>query len=248
MSRLPHLGWSSRVYPLEAGDLAARPDDAGAPLPEAALPRDPVLLYIRPDGPDALVRGRAQVAAAAAGDPRAVVPVRLVFKPAVAKWNLLATCVRAFRRRRRYHGTGVYHISARAVRRMGLERALRTLDCPQRRGRADRRAAMARLRESLLRDGFDDARPLTVMLCRTGGVEDSLRQGHHRVSACLACGIDRVAVAFSAAGALPLGLRRALGLCGGRPSLLTRLVRRLWRGVFFRRRRSPARLPEGTSA
>lgn len=234
MSGLPHLGWSEHVYPLEAGDLAALPD--GVSLPEAALPCDPVLLYIRPDGPDALVRGRAQVAAAAAGDPRAVVPVRLVFKPAIAEWNLPATCVRVLRNRRRYQGTGVYHISVQAVRRMGLERARRTLEHPQRRGRTDRRAEMARLRESLLRDGYDDARPLIVMLCRTGGVEDSLQQGHHRVSACLACGVDRASVTFSAAGALPLGLRRAFGLCGGRPTLLARLARRLLRGHFFCRR------------
>ncbi len=203
MSRLPHLGWSSHVYPLEAGDLAALPDYEGAPFPEAALPPDAVLLYIRPDGPDALLRGRAEVDATAAADPRAVVPVRVVFKPAVAKWNLFGTLLRVFRNGRRFHGTGVYHTSAQTIRGLGIERAIRRVDAPQKRGRQDRMAAMRTLQESLRTRGYDDARPLTVMLCRTRGVEDSLRQGHHRVSACLACGVDRVALSFSAAGALP---------------------------------------------
>ena len=202
MSRLPHLGWSSHVYPLEAGDLAAVPDYTGAPIPDAALPGDAVLLYIRPDGPDALLRGRAQVAAAAR-DPHAAVPVRVVFKPAVAKWNLLGTLLRVFRNGHRFHGTGVYHTSAQTIRGLGIERAIRRVDAPQKRGRQDRMAAMRRLQESLRTHGYDDTRPLTVMLCRTRGVEDSLRQGHHRVSACLACGVERVALSFSAAGALP---------------------------------------------
>ena len=203
MSRLPHLGWSSHVYPLEAGDLAARPDYEGAPIPETALPPDAIVLFVRPDGPDALLRGRTRVDAAAASDPHAVVPVRVVFKPAIAKWNLLGTLLRVFRNGRRFHGTGVYHTSAQTIRGLGIERAIRRVDAPQKRGRQDRMAAMRRLQESLRTHGYDDTRPLTVMLCRTRGVEDSLRQGHHRVSACLACGVERVALSFSAAGALP---------------------------------------------
>ena len=50
--------------------------------------------------------------------------------------------------------------------------------------------------------GYDDAKPINVMLCRTCGKYDSLRQGHHRVSACIALGVERMAVRFSAAGAL----------------------------------------------
>lgn len=203
MSRLPHLGWSSHVYPLEAGDLAAQPDYEGAPFPEAALPSDAIVLFIRPDGPDALLRGRAEVEAAATADPRAVVSVRVVFKPAIAKWNLPGTLLRVFRNGSRFHGTGIYHTSVQAIRALGIERAIRRVDAPQKRGSQDRMAAMRKLQESLRTRGYDDARPLTVMLCRTGGVEDSLRQGHHRVSACLACGVERVALSFSAAGALP---------------------------------------------
>ena len=209
---IPHLGWSSRVYPLDAADFARTPDYDGPAIPDEALPDDAVILYIRPDEPDALLRGRAAIDAALRADASAVVPVRIVFKPSVAKWNLAATIVRVLRNRYRYTGTGVYHISANAVRAMGIERALRTVDNPQPRKNKDRQASMRRLMESLRTHGYDDARPINVMLCRTGGRIDSLRQGHHRVSACLACGIDRMAVHFSAAGALPAVFGRRNGV------------------------------------
>ena len=204
MSRLPHLGWSSHVYPLEAADLVALPDYVGEPIPEEALPKDAVILFIRPDGPDALLRGREVLAAQ---DPHAAVSTRVVFKPSVAKWNLFATLIRVFRNHYRYHGTGRYHVSALAIRQLGLERTIRSVDAPQPRGNEDRQAAMHRLMDSLKSVGYDETRPIHIMLCRTGGVKDSIRQGHHRISACLACGIDRIVASFSASGALPRELR-----------------------------------------
>jgi len=205
---IPHLGWSSHVYPLDAADFARTPDYEGPPIPDEALPADAVILYVRPDGPDALLRGRTAICEALRSDASAVVPVRVVFKPSVAKWNLAATVVRVLRNRYRYHGTGRYHIAAAAVRAMGLERTIRTLENPQKRGKADRLAKMRKLEASLRTRGYDDACPINVMLCRTGGRIDSLRQGHHRVSACLACGVPKMCVEFSAAGALPRGLAR----------------------------------------
>ncbi len=119
--------------------------------------------------------------------------------------------MRALRSKYRYHGTGVYHIAPKAIRAMGLERAVRTLDNPQQRKNKDRAASMKRLATSLRERGYDDARPISVHLCRIFGLRDSLRQGHHRISACLECGIERMAMGFCAAGALPreLGGRRA---------------------------------------
>ena len=194
-----HLGWSSHVYPLEAEDFSDVPDYAGDPIPERELPPDNVILLIRKGRPDSLVRGRDEISRCAGG----TVDVRVVFEPTVARWNLLGTLVRVCRNRYRYHGSRVYHISAASVRNMKLERALRTIENPQPRAGRDRAASMARLLESLKRDGYRDDKPIVVMLCRTGGLADSLRQGHHRVSACLACGIDRMAVEFAAAGVAP---------------------------------------------
>ena len=202
-----HLGWSSCLYPLEACDFAAVPDYDGAPIPAADLPNDPVLLFLRKGRPDSLLRGREIVARAAGG----TVDVRVVFVPSVAKWNLAATLVRVFRNRYRYHGTGRYHIAASAVRALGLERAIRTLENPHLRGKEDRHAKMRKLEASLRARGYDDAKPINVMLCRTGGKFDSLRQGHHRVSACLACGVEKMCLEFSAAGALPAVFGRPRG-------------------------------------
>ena len=192
------LGWSSCVYPLEADDFASVPDYVGEPILASDLPDDPILLLIQKNGPDCLLRGREAVARAAGG----TVSVRVVFKPSIAKWNLPATYVRVLRNKYRYHGSGVYHIAAQTVREMGLERGIRTLDNPQLRKNKDRAGCMRKLAESLRAHGYDDTRPINVMLCRTGGRTDSLRQGHHRVSACLACGVSRMAVSFCAAGSV----------------------------------------------
>ena len=215
-SEIPHLGWSSQVYPLDAKDLARTSDYDGPAIPDAALPGDAIILYIRHDGPDALLRGREAINEALRADASATVPVRIVFKPSVPKWNLAATLVRVLRNRYRYEGTGVYHISARTVRAMGIERAIRTTDNPQLRKNKDRQASMRRLKESLRTRGYDDAKPINIMLCCKGGVTDSMRQGHHRVSACLECGIDRIAIHFSAAGALPRVLARMFRREGAR--------------------------------
>ncbi len=196
------LGWSSHVYPLEAADFAGISDYAGEPIPADDLPPDRVILLIRKGHPDSLVRGRDEIARQAGG----TVDVRVVFVPSVARWNLLGTLVRVFRNRYRYHGTHVYHISAKAVRSMKLERAIRTTTDPHVRAgqnQAQSLDRMAKLLESLKRDGYRDDKPIVVMLCRTGGLVDSLRQGHHRVSACLACGVDHMAMEFAAAGVAP---------------------------------------------
>lgn len=198
-----HLGWSSNVYPLEAGELAQVGDYGGEPIRGDDLPDDEVVLFFRKGQPDALLRGRARIEAANTRNPREAVPVRLVFKPSIAKWNLLPTLIRVLRNKYRFKCSGVYHIAPQMVRGLGVERACRTLENPQQRKGVDRAAKMQRLAESLRAHGYDDAKPIVIQLCRVAGCRDSLRQGHHRISACLTCGVDRMAVKFSAAGALP---------------------------------------------
>ena len=39
---IPHLGWSSYVYPLEAADFAKVPDYDGPAVPDEALPSDEI--------------------------------------------------------------------------------------------------------------------------------------------------------------------------------------------------------------
>ncbi|MGN0853820.1 MAG: hypothetical protein ACI4Q3_10670 [Kiritimatiellia bacterium] len=202
------LGQSLYAYPLWAEDVAAL-DDLPQPPRGRDLPEDPVIILIRPGAPDALVRGRRLVAAAAAAGK--YIDVRVVFVPTIGPYNLPAIFVRALRHRHRFHGTGIYRMRVRALREMGLERALRTLDNPQLRKGADRAGVMRNLQRSLRENGYDYSRPVDIMLCRSRGNADSLRQGHHRIGACLACGIETLSVRFSAAGALP---RWMVGLVG----------------------------------
>lgn len=203
-----HLGWSSCVYPLVAADLARVPDCADDAIRDCDLPGDGVILLIRRDLPDSLLRGRAKVEASAAKG--GTVDVRVVFVPTIGKWNVLGAMVRAFRDKRRFKGSGTYHIAPEAIRALRVERAVRTLENPQARGGVDRRAKMSKLGASLRENGYDDAKPIDVMLCRSRG-EDSLRQGHHRISACLAYGVPLMAIRFSAAAALSPRLWQFIG-------------------------------------
>ena len=64
---IPHLGWSSHVYPLDAADFAQVPDYAGPAIPSAALPDDALAEYLEKNGYD-----EARRAAMAAEDRTAM--------------------------------------------------------------------------------------------------------------------------------------------------------------------------------
>ncbi len=193
------LGWSSHCYPLECGELVGLPDYEGPAIRDADLPPDPVILFIRKDHPDVLLRGRDKITNAAS--PK--IMVRVVFEPNIPPWNLPKTIIRVLRNPYRYHSSNIYHLSPSDIREMGLERAIRTLDNPQPRKGVDRTSRMKQLERNLRDNGYDDLKPINIMLCRSHGYKDSLRQGHHRISACLECGICRLSAEFSAAGAAP---------------------------------------------
>ena len=201
-----HLGWSSCAYPLDAADFASVPDYAGSAIPAADLPDDEVILLVRKGEEDCLLRGREAVGAAGDG----TVNVRIVFVPTIGKWNIPFAIIRSIRDKRRFKGSRVYHIAPTAIRALRVERAVRTLENPQSRSGVDRQAKMGKLEASLREHGYDDNRPIDVMLCRSRG-EDSLRQGHHRISACIAFGVPRMAIRFSAAAALSPRLWKLIG-------------------------------------
>ena len=48
------------------------------------------------------------------------------------------------------------------------------------------------------------------MLCRRTGIKDCVDDGHHRIGICVEHNIDRIAVRFRAAGALPHRLQKLL--------------------------------------
>ena len=62
--------------------------------------------------------------------------------------------------------------------------------------------------KSLNNKGFDDNYPISIMLCRRCGIKDSVDDGHHRIGVCAEHNIDRIAIKFKAAGALPLIIQK----------------------------------------
>ena len=221
------LGISSHLYPLAVADLLALPSAPTDATP-ADLPADDVILCIQKGAPDTLLRGRSFLLSLQSAG-RAYVMTRLVFRPTLAPWRLASILIRSLRNLHRFRSSNIYHTSAAAIRALAVERATRSLANPQPRKNRDRAASMQRLAASLRANGFRDDRPIAIMLCRSFGTRDSLRQGHHRIAACVELGVDRIATSFDAAGFAPWG--RRLQQCNNLPNSVADFA-----AVLFRRR------------
>lgn len=204
MKRNRHIGISSNTYPLEAGDIAKLPDYKGDDIDISHLD-DEIVILIRKNAPDTLLKGRTRIDKTPS---ESTVEARIAFIPTVPKWFIFPNFIRALREKFRYKGSGTYHIAPQALRDLGVERAIRNrsnayklrqlkFDDAQCRNRYEN------LYNKIKTNGYDDSKPMTVMLCRKGGMVDSLKQGHHRMGVCLECGISRITIQFSAAGYMP---------------------------------------------
>lgn len=204
MKKNRYIGISSNTYPLEAGDIAKLPDYKGNDINLSAL-SDEIVILIQKNAKDSLLKGRSIIQQKSS---ESLVNVRVAFIPTVSKWFILPNFIRVLREKFRFKGSNTYHISPQTLRDLGIERAIRT------------RANAYKLRQLKINDeqcqnrydnlynkiktnGYDDSKPMTVMLCRKGGMIDSLKQGHHRMGVCLECGISRITIQFSAAGYMP---------------------------------------------
>ncbi len=198
--------FSSEIYPLDPKDLLVLEDTPDAPPIDS---EDVVLLLgnAKTGQKDRLYQGRKLLEnAVAEGIP--YVPVRIAFYSRRPKWDLLSPFIKKVRRRFYTKGIGVYHMDAHDIRRLGLERKIRTHENAYDFSKWDlppeqREKQFNELRDSLKKKGFDDKSPLEIMLCRSMGIKDSLQQGHHRMMFCLEMGIDRVAVEFMAVSHAP---------------------------------------------
>lgn len=206
------IAYSSEKYLLESADIARLPDAPPA-LKRKIRKEAPVMILLgnqRTGAPDTLVHGRAALTRG-----RKHVSVCVCFASAVPWFNPLPLFVKKLRYRYKFCGTQVYHTDPRFLRDAGVERAVRTREnafsFKKKRYKIPPAARAERWREladSLKQNGFDDAQPLGVMLCRSAGMRDALDNGHHRLGICLECGIERVALTFVAAGGLPRGMQR----------------------------------------
>ncbi len=204
------FGYSSELYLIEPQDIINLADAPSDLASEIKCEDDIVVLLgdAKTQTPDVLVRGR-ELAQKAFETQKAYVPVRFIFKSSIAAWNILPIFFKQLRQHFKFTNKNIYHTSLKNIRELHIERGFRNAEnaydiskrwhiSPEERVRK-----YTELKESLLSKGFDDSKPISIMLCRRCGIKDSVDDGHHRIGICVENNIDRIAIQFKAAGALP---------------------------------------------
>ena len=205
---------SQTVYPLRTDDLTALPDVV--PAPPAIKGKEIVILVGNKNKniPDRLYQGRDMLEKMKSAG-RETVPCHVAFFRNRPIWDLLSPFCRAYRNRFHAFGTAVYHIRPQDVREMNLERGQRTkenaylyskwpLSAEQRQKQYDD------LKNSLMLNGFDDNRPVEIMLCRSLGVKDTVYQGHHRIMFCIDMNVPFIGIIFMYVSHCPVFLAKPL--------------------------------------
>jgi len=211
--------YSSEVYELAVEDVAAVADSSQSVV---QLPDDEIILLIGKRRlwlndievvPDTLLKGRDKLNEAIATGQK-YIPVRIAFESRVKDFDIISPIIRALRYKYTLFSSNIYHIRPQEIRNKKLERNLRTAENAYKfsnpkyqMNETERHKAYEELKTSMLTNGYDDRFPLDIMLCRNMGVQDTLNQGHHRMSVALECGIERVSVEFCAVGQSPKWLR-----------------------------------------
>ena len=210
-----NFGYSSELYLIEPQDIINLAD-ASSDLASGIKCDDEIIVLLgdaKTQTPDVLVKGR-KMAKNALEKQKAYVPVRFAFKSNIATWNILPIFFKQLRQYFKFTNANVYHTSLKHLRELHIERGFRNAEnaydiskrwhiSPEERVRK-----YTELKESLLSQGFDDKKPISIMLCRRCGIKDSVDDGHHRIGICVENDIDRIAIQFKAAGALPRFLQK----------------------------------------
>lgn len=207
--------YSSEVYNLAIEDIAILPD---AKVKPSSMPDDEIIILIGkrrlwlndiPVEPDTLLKGRDKVNSYLK-EGREYIPVRVAFESRVKSYDFVSPIIRSLRYKYNLFSSNIYHMNPQEIRAKGIERNFRTAENAYRFSNPkyqmsdeERRKNYEWLKSSMQQNGFDDRFPLDIMLCRNMGIQDTLNQGHHRMSVALECGIKRIAVEFCAAGQAP---------------------------------------------
>ncbi len=208
---------SSELYPVEPGDIAALADatsDAGNNRRTEG--KIIVLIGNKETGEkDTLLCGREEVERALARK-QPFVPVRFAFASQLGRFDFISVFIKRLRNRHKIFSSEIYHMDPLAVRRLKVERNIRTrqnayvfsnplyiFD------KAERRRRYEELYQSM-QNGYNDKYPIDIMLLRMMGIKDTVNQGHHRMGIAVELKLPRIAVRFSAAGAAPKILRPLL--------------------------------------
>lgn len=196
---------SSYLYPLNPNDLIGLVD-ADIMLQEN-FKQDGVAILLgnRKKGiPDKLLFGRTEIEALVQKGELQI-PVRVYFQVPLGIAPFLGL-FKYFRKRQKCMSMGCYHLNPSFLREEGLERCFRTAEnayvlARYKTTEEERIKKYHQLSESL-KNGFDDACPLTVMLHRKKRKIDTVDDGHHRLNLCIEHRLKQVAIQFSYASSL----------------------------------------------
>ena len=215
MEEKKNICYSSEVYGLAVEDLLCLPDSQ---IHLQTMPDNDVILLIGkrrlwlndiPVEQDTLLKGRNAILAAQQAGQK-YIPTRIAFESRIKPYDIISPLIRKLRYKYNLFSSNIYHIRPQEIRQKGLERNLRTAENAYKfsnpkyqMNEQQRQENYANLVKSMQENGYNDEFPLDIMLCRNMGVQDTLNQGHHRMSVALDCGIERVSVEFCAAGQAP---------------------------------------------
>lgn len=211
-----NICYSSEIYHLDPKDIISLKDSDIKNNIEA---KDEVIILIgsnktywnaQNDGtPDTLLRGR-RIVEEAVKNGTEYIPARIAFVSHIAKYDFISPLIRVLRYRHKFYSSNIYHIDPFEIREKRIERNFRNAENayrfsnPKYKMTKETRQKMYQdLVDSMRQNGYDDRFPLDIMLCRNMGIQDTLNQGHHRMSVAIDCKMHRVSVIFSAAGQAP---------------------------------------------
>ena len=150
----------------------------------------------------------------AVSDQQDFIPVRLAFISRTSRFDVLSPLIRSLRYKHKSFSPNIYHTNPFDIRRLKIERSFRTRENAYTFTKKKNKLAepmrsqlYEELYQSMKKHGFDDRHPIEIMLCRSFGVQDTVDQGHHRMSVAIDCKLSRIAVRFGAAGKAPNFLR-----------------------------------------
>lgn len=202
-----NLGFSSEIYTIDPKDLAVLEDSL-----LLAEKEDEVILLIgdeKKNIPDTLLKGRETVERAIM-ENKDYIPVRVAFVPRTKKYDFISPLIRKLRYKYKSFSSNIYHTTPMDIRRLRIERSFRTKENAYsftkkkyRLGEEIRNELYENLYNSMKANGYDDKYPIDILLCRNLGVQDTVDQGHHRMSVAIDCQTPRIAVRFGAAGQAP---------------------------------------------
>lgn len=201
---------SSEIYQLDPKDLMIL-EDSGLRA-DGIECTDSVIVLIGDDKKgikDTLLRGRFEIESAIS-EQVPFIPVRIAFVPRTKKYDFISPLVRKLRYKYKSFSSNIYHTDPLDIRRLKIERSFRTRENAYTFSKKAYRMCSTKRNEmyenlfcSMKEKGFDDRFPIDIMLCRSLGVQDTVDQGHHRMSVAIDCKLERIAIRFGAAGSAP---------------------------------------------